>query len=62
LIDDSITSYSGTAVIKFFAPATDTAAKFANVVDLCGVRVYNILETIPQGIVTIFTPATDFYT
>ena len=62
LIEKTITSYSGTAVTQIFAPATDTAATFANVVDLCGFRLYNIKETTPQGFVTIVSPTTDFYT
>ena len=59
LTDEMITSYSGTVVTQIFAPATDSAALAANVVDLCGVRVYSIEETIAQEFVTIIAPATN---
>ena len=62
LKDKTITSFSGTAVTEDFAPATDTAATFAGVIDLCGVRIYTILETTPLEFVTIVPPATNLYT
>ena len=47
LVATSITSFSGLIVNQVFAPATDTAATFAAVSDLCGPRVYSIFETTP---------------
>ena len=62
LVNKTITSFSGTAITQAFAPAIDTAATAANVVDLCGLRSYTILETIPQGFVSIVQPANNLYT
>ena len=47
LVATSITSLSGSATLQVFAPATDTAATSAAVSDLCGPRVYTIVETTP---------------
>ena len=62
LIAKTITLLSGTAVTQVFAPATDTAATAASVADLCGVRVYTIVEASTQGFVTIVAPSTNEYT
>ena len=62
LIAKTITLLSGTALTQDFAPATDTAATAASVANLCGSRVYTIVEAIPQEFVTIVAPATNEYT
>ena len=62
LIAKTIILLSGTAVTQVFAPATDTAATAASVASLCGLRVYTIVEAIPQEFVTIVAPATNEYT
>ena len=61
LVATSITSLSGLTSTLVFAPATDTAATFAGVFDLCGPRVYTIVEAIPQGFVSIVAPTTNEY-
>jgi hypothetical protein len=53
---------SGLTSTQVFAPATDTAATFAGVPDLCGARIYSIVETTPQqGLVSIIAPTTNLY-
>jgi hypothetical protein len=47
LVNKTIVLYSGTAVTQVFAPATDTASTAASVDDLCGVRIYTIVEAKP---------------
>jgi hypothetical protein len=52
---------SAIQTLQDFAPATDTAATSAAVPELCGVRVYSILETFPQGFVSIVAPTSNMY-
>ena len=61
LVAETITSLSGLTTIQVFAPATDTAATSAGVLGLCGPRIYTIVETTPQGFVSIVAPATNEY-
>ena len=44
-----------------FAPATDTAATTVAIPDLCGPRVYTIVQITPQGFVSIIAPTTNLY-
>ena len=62
LVATSITSLSGLTSTQVFAPSTDTAATFAGVLDLCGARIYSIVEITPQqGLVSIIAPSTNLY-
>jgi hypothetical protein len=57
----NITSFTASmALSQSFAPATDSAATIANVVDLCGPRVYSIVEQQPSLFIEIGYPANNF--
>ena len=47
LVATTITSKSGITSTQLYLPATDTAATSAAVSDLCGPRIYTIVETTP---------------
>jgi hypothetical protein len=52
-----ITAMSGVGDTQTFSPATDSRASTASLPGLCDVRVYTIVEAIPQGFITITPPA-----
>jgi hypothetical protein len=56
--NDKITSLIGFALFQAFLPATDPESIATSTPDLCGNRVYSIVESAAQSIVTIIPPAT----
>lgn len=53
----SITSLSGISNSQLFLPATDPESIANSTKDLCGNRIYTIIDPLAQGIVTITSPA-----
>ena len=53
----TITAFSNISASRTFAPALDTVASAAGISNLCGNRIYSIVETIPAGFTTITSPA-----
>ena len=62
LTDVTIGSMSGVQESQLFAPATDSAATSAGVVDLCGPRAYSIVEATAQNFISIVSPVTTDWT
>ena len=56
LLDFSITVFE-VGFPQTFAPATDSSATTIGTVDLCGPRIYEIVEPEPQNFMTITSPA-----
>jgi len=54
--NDKITSLIGSALSQAFLPATDPESIVTSIPDLCGKRVYSIVEAAAQSIVTIIPP------
>lgn len=55
--DTTITALSGVAVTQTFAPAKDSVATAAGINNICGNRIYSIVEPIPAAFTTIIAPA-----
>jgi len=53
----SITVFDGIGFTQTFMPATDAAATSALRPDLCGPRVYTIIEASPAAFISITAPA-----
>jgi len=56
LVSFTIAAFDGIGFTQTFMPATDTAATSALVPELCGPRVYTILEATPASFISITAP------